>query len=268
MVTDLSCSDCTDRFTAFQLGLLPETDSGVLSEHLESCPDCRIFSEQVDQTSALLADFPQPDPDAELAAAIASSHRAATGTDHEGLLRQLCQLANSLDPRNAEDLVQATFLASAERDPSDLDFGTLARELTDISLRDQQPEDLRGLDQFGPGRSTSMLEPDGDTAELFYPDFYDEGPDIGRFVDSPTVWGRASVLTPEEDYDSAELYDVVDQALVQMPTPLGQLIQLVDIDQLSLPEAAAALRLSTGDSTSALHQARVHLRGVIDDFLG
>lgn len=266
MVTDISCADCTDQLTAFQHGLLPETESAVVSEHLASCPNCRIFSEQIEETGALLEAFPQPEAPPELAAAIASSSPPG-GTDSDILLRQLCQLADSLDPVNAEDLVQSTFLAAVERSPADLELADLARDLTDAALAGSQPE-TRSLEQFDLDMTTSVLDPDGDTAELFYPDFYNEGPDIGQFVDSPGVWGRTNILTPEEDYASGELYGVVDQALIQLPAPLGQLIQLVDIDQLSLPDAAAALRLSLDDSTTALHRARVHLRGVIDDFVG
>ncbi|MGI9622034.1 MAG: zf-HC2 domain-containing protein [Acidimicrobiales bacterium] len=264
-MNDTLCADCVDQLTAFQLGLLPETEGGVLREHLGSCPNCRIFSEQIDQTAALLEAFPQPDAPPELALAIASSSPSSSGTDADALLRQLCQLADSFDQRNAEDLVQSTFLAAVERNPADLEIADLARDLADAALADGQPE-TRELDQFDLATTTSMLDPDGDTAELFYPDFYSEGPDIGRFVDSPAVWGRTNVLTPEEDFTTTELYGVVDQALDQLPAPSGQLIQLVDIDQLSLPKAAAALRLSVPDAASALHQARVHVRGAINDF--
>lgn len=267
MVNDTPCTDCTDQLTAFQLGLLPETEAEVVSEHLDSCPNCRIFSEQIVATAALLEAFPQPEAPTELAAAIATSSSSPTGSELDALLRQLCQLADSLDPLNSEDLVQSTLLTAIGRDPARLEFADLARDLADTALADQQPE-TRGLDQFGLGTTTSTLDPDGDTAELFYPDFYNEGPDIGRFVDSPAVWGRTNVLTPEQDYSTTELYGVVDQALDQLPAPLAQLIQLVDIDQLSLPEASAALRLSRDDSTSALNRARVHVRGAIDDFLG
>ena len=86
-------------------------------------------------------------------------------------------------------------------------------------------------------------------------------------VDSPGVWGRTNILAPEEDFSTTELYGVVDQALDQLPAPLGQLIQLVDIDRLSVADAADALRLSPDDATSALHRARVHVRGAIDGFV-
>ena len=265
-MNDISCADCIDRLTGLQLGLLPETERDVMSEHLDSCPNCRIFREQTEQTAALLDTFPQPETPPALAAAIASSNAFPTATDPDALLRHLCQLADSLDPLNAEDLVQSTILAAVERDPARLELADLARDLADTALADEQPES-RSLDQFAQAAPTSMLDPDGDTAELFYPDFYSEGPDIGRFVDSPGVWGRTNVLTPEEDYSTTELYGAVDQALDQLPAPLAQLIQLVDIDQLSLPKAAAALRLSLDDSTSALHRARVHVRGAIDNFI-
>lgn len=267
MMTDVSHADCTDQLTAFQTGLLPETEGEVIAEHLGSCPNCRIFSEQIDETSSFLEALPQPEAPPQLVARLTSAGPPQGDTDPDSLLRQLCQLADSLDPVNAEDLVQGTFLAAVERDPAVLDFAVLARDLTDTALADQQPES-RGLEQFDLGGTTSMLDPDGDTAELFYPDFYEEGPDIGQFIDSPRIWGRTNTLTPEEDYATGELYGIVDEALGQLPAPLGQLIQLVDIDQLSLPEAAAALRLSLDDAVSALHRARVHVRGVIDDFLG
>ena len=253
MMTDVSHADCTDQLTAFQTGLLPETEGEVIAEHLGSCPNCRIFSEQIDETSSFLEALPQPEAPPQLVARLTSLARQWKDARSAWLL--------------AEDLVQGTFLAAVERDPAVLDFAVLARDLTDTALADQQPES-RGLEQFDLGGTTSMLDPDGDTAELFYPDFYKEGPDIGQFIDSPRIWGRTNTLTPEEDYATGELYGIVDEALGQLPAPLGQLIQLVDIDQLSLPEAAAALRLSLDDAVSALHRARVHVRGVIDDFLG
>jgi DNA-directed RNA polymerase specialized sigma24 family protein len=264
IVKTIRCVECTDQLTAFQLGLLPEVDAEIVSEHIGACPNCRVFSEQLDQTAALLADFPQPAPPPELVATLGSPDLSA-GAGPQALLGALCQLAESLDPDNAQDLVQNVFLSAAENNSSDLRFDQLARQLTDAALADE-PE-ARSVDQFEVGAPPEMLDPDGDSAELSYPDFYAEGPDIGSFIDSPGVWGRSNVLTPEENYDSGELFGVVDGALDQLPAPLGQLIQLVDIEQLSLTEAAAVLRLDVDESTAALHRARVHVRGLVNEFI-
>ena len=44
---------------------------------------------------------------------------------------------------------------------------------------------------------SSAYDPDSETAELFYPEFYEEGPDAGRFIDSPNVWGHMVPLAPQ-----------------------------------------------------------------------
>jgi predicted anti-sigma-YlaC factor YlaD len=59
MGNNTSCAESTEQLTAFQLALLPEPDRDVVSEHLDSCASCRIFSEQIEQTTQLLESFPQ-----------------------------------------------------------------------------------------------------------------------------------------------------------------------------------------------------------------
>ncbi len=266
-MSDLSCAACTEQLTGFQTGLLPESDSTIVAEHIASCPNCRLFSEQLDETSGFLEALPPRDPSQQLAESVAAvTHSASAKDDPDVLLRQLCRLADSFDPAGAEDLVQRTFLAAVERDPQRLELAELARDLADKALADPDPG-LRGLEDFGFAQQTSMSDPDADTAELFYPDFYESGPEIGQFVDSPNVWGRTNTLTPEEDIDTGELYGVVEQAITQLPVPLGQLVQLVDIEQLPLTEAASVLRLGSENAAEALNRARIHLRGAVDDFL-
>ena len=56
--TDLACVECTDGLTAFQTGLLPEDDRSVVDEHLAACPNCRLFSDQIDATVDFIEAMP------------------------------------------------------------------------------------------------------------------------------------------------------------------------------------------------------------------
>ena len=44
-------------------------------------------------------------------------------------------------------------------------------------------------------------------------------------------------------------------------------MQQVDIDDVSVPDAAKMLRLDENHAVDALHRARVHLRSVVDQFV-
>lgn len=264
---DLACVECTERLTAFQTGLLPESDASVVDEHLAACTNCRLFSDQIDTTTDFINAMPRGDSAQQLAETLAHAVPSTSQTDNpDELLRRLCRLADSLDPSRAEDLVQRTFLAAVERDPQRLELQELARDLIDKALADTD-RGLRGLDDFDWDQQRPAPDPDADAAELYYPDFYETGPEIGQFVDAPNIWGRTNRLTPEEDIDTGELYGVVDRAIEKLPVPLGQLVELVDIEQIPLPEAASMLRLGPNDAAQALNRARIHVRGAVDAFI-
>jgi DNA-directed RNA polymerase specialized sigma24 family protein len=63
---------------------------------------------------------------------------------------------------------------------------------------------------------------------------------------------------------TADLYGVLDEAVAGLTDPLRQIVQLVDIDNVSVADAAQMLRLDQDDTVDALHRARIHLRGVVD----
>lgn len=274
LTTALSCPGCTAQLTRFQTGLLEEVDAAVVREHLVACPDCRLFADQLD----LVADFvgsvgsveplDVPDSLSHLLGDFAHSP-AQHSRDLSAIVRSLSRLAHSLDPKAADDLVQQTLLAALEGDPQeDPQPMALARDLIDRALGDSGPA-ARSLDDYatrreriGPGP-----DPDGDTAELFYPDFYEIGPDAGRHIDTPNRWGEAKTLRPDDDVLTADLYGNVDDAIARLPAPFRQLVQLVDIDELPVSDAAQALRLDQDDAADALHRARIHLRGVVDQFV-
>jgi DNA-directed RNA polymerase specialized sigma24 family protein len=266
----LSCAGCTTQLTRFQTGLLEEADTAVVQEHLDSCPSCRLFSDQLD----VIADFVGsgeptaiPDSVSNLLDDVANS-TADQSSDPADVIRSLCRLADSLDPNGAEDLVQQTLLTALEDSSGELEFSVLAQNLTDRAFADSGPT-VRSLDDYTT-RSESLgagPDPDGDTAELFYPEFYASGPDAGRHVDAPNRWGQANTLSPDDDVVTAELYGAVDDAIARLDDPLGQLVQLVDIDEVSVADAAQMLRLDENDAIDALHRARVHLRGVVNQLI-
>ncbi len=268
--TVLSCAGCAGQLTRFQTGLLEEADAAVVEEHMDSCPNCRLFSDQID----VVVDFVGSGQPVEVPESISSmlddfaTTTADQPSDTADIVRSLCRLADSLDPHAAEDLVQQTLLTALEDDTVGLELSALAQSLTDRAFGEAGPT-LRSLDDYQT-RIESLEtdpDPDGDTAALFYPDFYASGPDAGRHVDAPNRWGRSNTLSPDDDVLTAGLYGVVDDAIAGLPDPLGQLVQLVDIDDVSVPDAAKMLRLDENHAVDALHRARVHLRSVVDQFV-
>lgn len=144
----------------------------------------------------------------------------------------------------------------------------LARDLADRAFAEPEPT-VRSLDDYRTRaeNQTAELDPDADTAEFFYPDFYDIGPDAGRHIDAPNRWGQTNTLSPDDEVFTTDLYRVVDGAVARLADPLGQLVQLVDIDDVSLADAAYVLRLDKVDAVDALHRARIHLRGVVNEYM-
>lgn len=260
---ELHCPACIDQLTRFQTGLLPQSDTEVVREHLNSCPDCRLFADQVETVADLVgsrAPTEVPDNLSVLFDGVGDSPDDLADT-----VRSLYRLAATLDPDAPEDLVQQTLLAALEQGPGALELSTLAQDLTDRSFGDPGPV-VRSLNDYETTTELRRAAPDsdGDTAELFYPDFYDAGPDAGRHVDTPNRWGPANTLSTEDDVFTADLYGVLDEAVAGLTDPLRQIVQLVDIDNVSVADAAQMLRLDQDDTVDALHRARIHLRGVVD----
>ena len=54
--TELSCAEYTEELTQFRMGLLDEADAEVAQQHLYACPDCRLFTHQVETVTDLVAD--------------------------------------------------------------------------------------------------------------------------------------------------------------------------------------------------------------------
>ena len=260
-MTSLACAECVAHLAGVEFQLLPESDAEVVSEHLSECPDCRLFTEQLDSTRDLLAATPAPELTAEIADVLTEAQSEIA--DSSISLERLYRVAAALDVEDADELVQQTLL-DAVSEGATLDSGALIDRLTRAAA-EKRGHQTESLDPADP--DSIAYDPDSDTAELFYPTFYEDGPDAGRFVDSPNAWGQAFRLAPEDDVATIELFGVTDSAIDELPEAGMRLITLVDIEGVSLDNAALALRVSKARAAQALNSARIHVRGAIDNYL-
>lgn len=260
-MTSLACAECVTHLAEVEFQLLPETDAEVVSEHLSGCPDCRLFTEQLDSTRDLLAATPAPELTAEIADVLKESQSELA--DSSISLERLYRVAAALDVEDADELVQQTLLDAVSKGAT-LDSGALIDRLT-RAAPEKGGHPTESLDEADP--DSRAYDPDSEIAELFYPAFYEDGPDAGRFVDSPNAWGQAFRLAPEDDVATIELFGVTDSAIDELPEAGMRLITLVDIEGVSLDDAARALRVSKTRAAQALNSARIHVRGAIDNYL-
>lgn len=260
-MTSLACAECVAHLAEVEFQLLPETDAEVVSEHLSECPDCRLFTEQLDSTRDLLAATPAPELTAEIADVLKESQ--SEPADSSISLDRLYRVAAALGVEDPDELVQQSVL-DAVSEGATLDSGALIDRLTRAAgeMGGHPTESLEQADS-----DSIAYDPDSETAELFYPEFYEDGPDAGRFVDSPNAWGQAFRLAPEDDVATIELFGVTDSAIDELPEAGMRLITLVDIEGVSLDNAARALRVSKTGAAQALNNARIHVRGAIDNYL-
>ena len=262
-ITNLACAECVAHLAGVEFQLLPETDAEVVTEHVSECPDCRLFKEQLDSTRDLLAATPAPELTAEIADVLKESQSELADSSIEPSLGRLYRVAAALDVEDADELVQQTLL-DAVSEGATLDSGALINRLTRAAA-EKGGHQTESLEQADP--DSVAYDPDSDIAELFYPAFYEDGPDAGRFIDSPNAWGQALRLAPEDDVATIELFGVTDSAIDELPEAGMRLIILVDIEGVSLDNAARALRVSKTRAAQALNNARIHVRGAIDNYL-
>ena len=262
-MTGLECAGCVAHLAEAEFELLPETDAEVVAEHLSQCPDCRLFKEQLDTTREILAATPAAGLTADLADVLEEAQSDLDDDRNELSLERLHRVAAALDLEDADELVQRTLLDAVSEGAS-LDsaglIGTLIR-----TAADERGHLTESLNEADPG--SLAYDPDSETAELFYPEFYDEGPDAGRFVDSPNDWGHVFRLAPEEEVATIELYGVTDSAIDELPDVGMRLITLVDTEGVSLEDAARGLHVSKERAAQELNSARIHVRGAIDNYL-
>jgi DNA-directed RNA polymerase specialized sigma24 family protein len=258
-VSPLTCQAVVHAASDQLAGLLSDAERGAFEDHLAGCDSCSCLMDQLRSTVAVLGSRPEVRVPDSLRALVAH-----TGGDRaEALTAQLPHLytlANALDTNAADDLVQET-LTSALADPdTDTTGSGLAAALTRLAAE-------RGPDVESPAVPTAGSDPDADEAELFYPDFYTDGPDAGAWVDPPVAWGEARVLGPEDALVTSEAYGAVDAALAELdPIEVG-LVTLVDIDGTPFGRAVLELDLPSGEARERLARARFAVRAALDRHL-
>jgi DNA-directed RNA polymerase specialized sigma24 family protein len=258
-VNPLTCRAAVHAASDHIAGLLSDAERGALEDHLAGCDSCSCLMDQLRSTVAVLGSRPEVEVPDSLRAMLGH----AEGGRAEALTAQLPRLyalANALDDNAADDLVQET-LTSALADP-DTDatgFG-LAAALTRLAAE-------RGPEFESPAAPTAGSDPDADEAELFYPDFYTDGPDAGAWVDPPVAWGEARVLGPADDLITTEEYGAVDAALAELDPLDAGLVTLVDIEGAPFSRAVVELDLPPGEARERLARARFAVRAALDRHL-
>lgn len=222
--------------------------------------------------------------------------------------RRLLALAMALDPMHAEDLVQDTWdrvLNESTETPPDTaspnaaspDEDDLRAELfaqasrhvhadenaqalwadalvaphrhsspelsgADTAATALAPQQLRELSDLG------TLDIDADHAELYFPDFYEDGPDQPTWSTPPVAWPAITrILGPEAEIETTELYQALDEILDQLPERLADALYLVDIEGHSIQTAASLLETEPVTLTSWLIPARREVRSRISAYL-
>lgn len=272
---DVRCSDVVR--VGGDVGLGPERARDALAAHLSRCPDCSSYASQIATTRDLLGRRARHDQiRGELARGAAPSTEPTPTTDVTAVRDALLTRAGLLDPSNAEDLTQRALevgFALQRRDSRPRGTAELAKimhTLSDAQARlDGRTAPAVDVNAAARARADSLddFDSDADEPELFYPDLYPSDDGIDGWVDSPNQWrGGAQIPGPEEVDETRELYDVLDEALGELPEPLGELVALVDLQGYGVSGSGKTLGLDEYSATAALARARNHVRGRLNEY--
>lgn len=88
-----------------------------------------------------------------------------------------------------------------------------------------------------------------------------------RWAADPASTARASVPTPEQDFESRELMDRISLALEDMPPRRGEVFRLVRVAGMSYAEVADAMGLSRQTVANQASRALADLRAALRDSL-
>jgi DNA-directed RNA polymerase specialized sigma24 family protein len=257
VVNPITCQAAVHAASDHLAGQRSDAARGALKDHLAGCDSCSNLMDQLRSTVAVLGARP------DVSDSLRSMMTHTVGDRAEALTAQLPHLyalANALDANAADDLVQET-LTSALADPeADTTGSVLAAALERLAAE-------RGPDVESPAIPTAGSDPDADEAELFYPDFYTDGPDAGAWVDPPVAWGEAFVLRPDDDLVTTEAYGVVDAALAELDPIDAGLVTLVDIEGAPFSRAVLELGLPPDEASYRLARARFAVRAALDQYL-
>jgi DNA-directed RNA polymerase specialized sigma24 family protein len=275
-------------------GFLPADDLRAVARHVQGCPNCAEHLSQTAAASTLIGLRMKSPPVSLAQVADAMQDRDRVGDAQTALTL----LARQLDPTHADDLVQDTWDHFLEEEPRrmprreeltaylllhagdhrETDEGNEG-EYADAVLAhhahsgtEAADADLpAGFEAYGSLRELAdldALDPDADEAELLLPELYSDGNDGGNWVSAPTAWPHATqFLGPAEDVQTQELYTVVDTALDELPRAVANAVYLVDVEELSLHDAATTLGKDPKELQRALTRGRHHVRGRVDSYV-
>ena len=271
----VTCEQVVAAASDFLDDALDPSERADLDTHLSSCENCPTYLDQMRTTVGLLAKRPGVQVPANLRAAVnkaleGGGESEVAAAAYEAHSSELFSIASAIDPARAEDTVETTFVRAMEEGSSAFALDRLTEILLDIA---DTPESGAGqvesvYDHSGSADARiASLDADGDSAELYFPNFYSEGIDAGAFEESPNAWGDSHFLSPEADVETDELYGVVDGALQDLTAFDAAVVTLVDIEGTSREAAAQQLNRSAEDVGAALSRGRNHLRGSVDSYV-
>lgn len=275
-------------------GFMPTGDLRAVARHVQGCPECAEFLSQTATVSALIGRRLQ-NPVPSLEAVVDAMPDRDKVADAQAALMSL---ARQLDPAHADDLVQDTWDHFLEEEPGrtprredltaylllhagghrDTDEGSEGEYVDTVlthhahSPAEAADRDLpAGFEAYGSLRELAdldALDPDADSAELLLPELYSDGDDRGSWISPPTEWPHATqLLGPADDVQIQELYAVVDAALHDLPSAVANVVYLVDVEGLSLHDAATTLGKDPWELQRSLARGRHHLRGRVDAYV-
>lgn len=275
-------------------GELPAGVAHELADHVRECRECSAYLTQVATTAAVAA-MRHNDADSAGGAGEDPDDLGDSMRTHQ----LLTALATAADPAHADDLVQDTWQHLLEAAP-----GTTPtrKELSDHLLRHirkhghddeaddsawadalshphrhkpsdadgaASPADASGVSNYRAAADADSLDIDADRAELFFPEFYDDGPDADSWISPPSAWPSVTrILGPDAELQTTELYGVVDNALSEVPNQVGDALYLADLEGHAPEAVAALLGIERDVVLNHLGVGRNHLRGRIDEYFG
>ncbi len=202
-----------------------------------------------------------PSDDAALVREVAAGSQSALGALYDRYVDAVYAAASRLtsDRQVAEEVVQETFLALWNRaelfDPS---LGSLAAWLHTIA-RNRTVDRLRAA-----GRRPNLIALSSAAGAD-----EDAGAALDRLVTAGSVIGGAAVgLGPEGELASAELRDVLGNALAELPEAERTAIVLAYHDELTQTEIAERLGWPLGTVKTRTRRALLRLREALAEELG
>jgi DNA-directed RNA polymerase specialized sigma24 family protein len=293
--TFVNCRTVASHGSLALSGFLPPSDLSAVAGHLRECGDCATYADQMATVTALVA-ARQGALTRPAAAPVVPEPDAAEALEQTQSF--LMALARTADAAHADDLVQETwdhFLSGEpwtaprreelaayllqhvdehRRDEDGIDDDwteSLAPHHTHEGAEPSETDVPAGSEAYGSLRELAdldALDPDADRAELLLPELYGEGEDRGSWVHPPTAWlSSAQLLSPGEEVETTELYAVVDAALDELPSDLGDTLYLVDVEGSPLQSIAATAGRDPIQVQRELARARNHVRGRVSAYL-